>query len=54
MAVIALFRNPDRPLPVTDQLDALTLGLPAESAETHAFLATRQSTLILQRLEAGQ
>ena len=46
MAVMALFKNLDRRLPVRDLL--------AESAETRARLATRRMTLILQRLEAGQ
>jgi hypothetical protein len=54
MAVITIFRDPDRPLPVCDHLDASALGLPAESAEIRALSAARRPTLILQRLEAGQ
>jgi hypothetical protein len=46
MAVMSLFKNLDRPLPVREQL--------AESAETRARLGARQAGPILQRLEAGQ
>ena len=54
MAVMSLFKNLDRPLPVRDQLDGLARYLLTESAETSAFPATRRMPLILQRLEAGQ
>ena len=54
MAVMSLFRNLNRPLPVRDQLDSLAHDLAAESAETRAPLAARRVSPILQRLEAGQ
>jgi hypothetical protein len=54
MAVMSLFKNLDRPLPVRKQLDRLAHDLAAESAETRAHLAARRVSLILQRLEAGQ
>ena len=54
MVVITLFKDPDRPLPVCDHLDAPALGLPAESAEIRALSASRRTALILQRLEARQ
>ena len=54
MAVMSLFKNLDRPLPVRDQLDGLARDLLAESAETSALPATRRVSPILQRLEAGQ
>jgi hypothetical protein len=54
MAVMSLFKNLDRPLPVRDQLDRLAHDLAAESAETRVHLAARRVSLILQRLEAGQ
>ncbi len=54
MAVMSLFKNLDRPLPVRDQLDGLARDLLAESAETHTLPATRRVSPILQRLEAGQ
>jgi hypothetical protein len=54
MAVIALFRDPSRPLPVREPLNGLSTDLPAESVETHLPIAIRQSALSLQRLEAGQ
>ena len=54
MAVMPLFKNLDRPLPVGEQLDSLAHNLAAESAETRARLGAPQADLILQRLEAGQ
>ena len=54
MAVMTLFKNLDRPLPVREQLDGLAHDLAAESAETRALLAARRVSPILQRLEAGQ
>jgi hypothetical protein len=54
MAVMSLFKNLNRPLPVRKQLDRLARDLLAESAETSAFPATRRMSQILQRLEAGQ
>jgi hypothetical protein len=55
MAVITIFRDQDRLLPVCDHLYASALGLPAESAETRALSAACRVALILQRLlEAGQ
>ena len=54
MAVMSLFKNLDRPLPVRDQLDGLARDLLAESAETRAHLAARRVSLILHCLEAGQ
>jgi hypothetical protein len=54
MAVMSLFKNLDRPLPVRDQLDGLARDLLAESAETSALPATRRMSPVLQRLEAGQ
>jgi hypothetical protein len=54
MAVMPLFKNLDRPLPVREQLDGSAHDPAAESAETRAHLAARRVGLILQRLEAGQ
>jgi hypothetical protein len=54
MAVITIFRDPNRLLPVREQLDGLAHDLAAESAETRALSAARRVALILQRLEAGQ
>jgi hypothetical protein len=54
MAVMPLFKNLDRPLPVREQLDSLAHNLAAESAETPPHIAIRRATSILQRLEAGQ
>jgi hypothetical protein len=54
MAVITIFRDPNRLLPVREQLDGLAHDLAAESAETSALPATRRMSPVLQRLEAGQ
>jgi hypothetical protein len=54
MAVMPLFKNLDRPLPVRKQLDDSAHDLVAESAETRTLPATRRVSPILQRLEAGQ
>jgi hypothetical protein len=55
MAVMPLFKNLDRPLPVREQLDSLAHNLAAESAETPPpHIAIRRAASILQRLEAGQ
>jgi hypothetical protein len=54
MAVMPLFKNLDRPLPVREQLDGLARDLLAESLKTCARLTGRWVGQILQRLEAGQ
>ena len=52
MAVMPLFKNLDRPLPVREQLDSLAHDLLAELAENAARLTGRRVVQILQRLEA--
>jgi hypothetical protein len=54
MAVMSLFKNLDRPLPVHDQLDGLARDLLAESLKTCAPLTGRWMGQILRRLEVGQ
>ena len=54
MAVITIFRDPNRPLLFGEQLDGSAHDLAAESAKKRARLADQQVSLILQRLEAGQ
>jgi hypothetical protein len=58
MAVMPLFKNLDRLLPVREQLADSAHDPAAESAamsaETHLPIAIRRVSLILQRLEAGQ
>jgi hypothetical protein len=54
MAVMPLFKNLDRSLPVREPLDGLAYEIAAESAETRARLGTRRAGPILQGMEAGQ
>ena len=54
MAVITIFRDPARLLPVREQLDGSAHDPAAESAETHALHSAWPVSQILQRLEAGQ
>ena len=54
MAVMPLFKNLDRPLPVREQLEGLARDLLAESLKMCARLTGRWVVQILQRLEAGQ